>query len=272
MLLHYHPLHFIRLVRAYSNMKIEGQFGGHRELRAISYCIKSIDQLNRDRTNIIPTLTDVHIPHQINQISEMLFFMDQFHHNIDFLAYVGLKKQEIICKIIDERMPSNILEIGSYVGYTTLSCAKSQIVNRINDPKIVCLEKYQNNIALANKLIQYCKLNFIKIFHGTCDNILSNHTMKNDFYLYLQQQKIDKFDLIIMDHDRSCYLNDLCLLMKYHLININCKIIVNGVEGHLLYGDPYEFIYYIHKNTDKFRLNICLDDQLDGKLCVISVL
>lgn len=117
-----------------------------------------------------------------------------------------------LCKIIK---PKKILEIGSFIGYSTLSLAKASGKNC----KIYSIEKFKEFFDIANYNFKKNKLDKkIKLLHGDANIILNK--IKNL-----------KFDLVFIDGDKENYLNLFKIIEKKYLTK-NALVIVDNFFFH----------------------------------------
>ena len=127
----------------------------------------------------------------------------------------------------------NILEIGTFTGYSALSMALA-----INDVFITCLDKNEKTSQVAINFFNKAKVEKkINLIVG--DAIESLKTLLN---------KNKKFDLIFIDADKENYINyyDIC----FKLISNNGLILIDNV---LWKGDV------INKNKNDKMTNIIRD-------------
>lgn len=109
------------------------------------------------------------------------------------------------------KKPKRILEIGSFIGYSTLFLAKS--TNK--DCKVYTIEKFKEFLEIA-------KLNFkknnldkkIKIINGEAQEVLKKY-------------KNLKFDFVFLDGDKGNYLKIFKLIENKHLMKGSVIIVDN---------------------------------------------
>ena len=153
---------------------------------------------------------------------------------------------------------TNILEIGSFIGYSSIFLAK----HSSKETRITSIEKYKIFYEIAKKNILKNKLNKkITLINNDANNELTKMTLK---------KKI-KFDLVFLDGDKGNYLKFFKLIEK--LIKKNTIIIVDNVyfQGDVINSKPKtekgkgvnKFLNYIKKKNNFY---ISLLPAYDGIL------
>lgn len=145
---------------------------------------------------------------------------------------------ELLSKIILERKPKNILEIGTSNGYSTLYLAK----NLNSNSSITTIEINDERFEIAKKNFEDCKIKNIIQVKGEITEILNSNKLKNQ-----------KFDLIFLDAMQREYLNLIKTFEKNTLLENEAIIIADNVLSH---GNMKEFIEYMEKNYDTKVLDI----------------
>ncbi|MDH3004626.1 MAG: O-methyltransferase [Candidatus Shikimatogenerans sp. JK-2022] len=138
----------------------------------------------------------------------------------------------IISKI---KNPTNILEIGTFLGYSSL-CLSEGLNNK---GKLITIESNKKYFNIATKNISSTKFkNKIKIIYGNALKILP------------KLNKI-KFDLIFIDADKKNYINYIKLIKNK--INKGCIILIDNVlwKGLVIKKQKDNYTKYIH-NFNKF--------------------
>lgn len=137
------------------------------------------------------------------------------------------RTEELLKKILLEKSPKHILEIGTFIGYSAsvmLECCK--------DAYITSLEKDKQNSLDAIKNLT--NMGFSGRFEVICC----------DAFQYLQDNENKKFDLIFLDGPKGQYIKYLPYLKK--MLNLGGVLVADDV---LFYGlvDSSEHIAHKHR-------------------------
>ena len=208
-----------------------------------------------------------------DSVSRILSFCDEFCTKRHWMMHVGPSKANILKDAFNFLPASltssaiNVLEIGSYCGYSTALIAnllaerdksrsgegngicndrseaisKSHLVSIEPDPKCV---KWTNRMLSTS----FCNLSsYSTVLQTTVSVIMKDGEMdpkiNSDFLTQLSLLQWDKkgegenikFDLVFIDHDKSKYLCDLKLLQQSSLLKEKCVIVADNV---LSFGQP----------------------------------
>ena len=131
----------------------------------------------------------------------------------------------------------NILEIGSFFGYSALSMAYYGIPSS-STTKITCIEANPENAAVARRVIQKglgTKSDRVQIKEGISTTLLKSEVLT----------PMAPFDFVFLDHDKDTYIVDLKLLESRGWLTPTCTIVADnvvfpGAPGYLEYvmGQP----------------------------------
>jgi len=151
---------------------------------------------------------------------------------------ISKEQGEILAKIILERKPKNILEIGTSNGYSTLYLAK----NLEFDSKITTIEINEQRYDIAKNNFSDCNIQNIIQLKGEILEILNNETLKNQ-----------KFDFIFLDAMQREYLNLIKIIEKQNLLTQDGMLIADNVLSH---GNMALFIKYMKEKYNTQILEI----------------
>ena len=147
-----------------------------------------------------------------NDPESILRVIDNYAYKKTFLMNIGDEKGFILERAIIDSNASNILELGVYLGYSTIRILK----NLKNDSKLTSIE---SNKKFANIALEHIKL----------AGLSERHELKigksNDVIPNLKE----KYDFIFIDHWKDLYLKDLKILESYNLIKKDAWIFADNV-------------------------------------------
>ncbi|CAF1307391.1 unnamed protein product [Didymodactylos carnosus] len=145
---------------------------------------------------------------------------------------IGDTKGKILDAALQSRQPKTVLELGTFLGYSSLRMA-SQLPE---DTLIVTIDVDPASIATARRIHEHAGVtNRIQI--------VLNPTYQSIPYLS-KKFHIDSFDFIFIDHDKADYLSDLKLLEDVGLIKPGTMIVADNI---IFPGAP-DYVNYIRNN------------------------
>ena len=125
---------------------------------------------------------------------------------------IGDQKGEILDKAIKDSRATNILELGVYLGYSTI-----RILNNMTDnSKLTSIEANEKFAHIAKEHIEISGLS-------------KNHILKigksSDLIPSLEEQ----YDFVFIDHWKDLYLKDLQLLEEFGLLKQGAWVFADNV-------------------------------------------
>ena len=126
-----------------------------------------------------------------NNPNSILKIIDDYAYKSTFLMNIGDQKGEILDKAIKDSRATNILELGVYLGYSTI-----RILNNMTDTsKLTSIEANEKFAQIAREHIEISGLS-------------KNHILKigksSDLIPLLEEQ----YDFVFIDHWKDLYLKD----------------------------------------------------------------
>jgi len=141
--------------------------------------------------------------------------IDKFCWNFHWMMHVGDEKGKILSDEVKKSKPLNVLELGTYCGYSTIRIA----MNIPDNGKVYTIDPNRNLIeSVTKKLIEKAGLsNKVVFLNGYSDAVISTLNSST------------KFDLVFLDHDKKRYYPDLLLLESNGLLNPGCTLVADNV-------------------------------------------
>lgn len=128
--------------------------------------------------------------------------IDEYHEKHNKLMNVGDVKGPTIIKLITERKPSTMIELGGYVGYSAILFGNAL---KSHGGRLISIEKNPEMAAVANQLVELAGLRGnVQIIVGASDEVLQE--------LVREKREIKEVELMFIDHWQRLYLPDLWLL------------------------------------------------------------
>ncbi|CAF2716754.1 unnamed protein product [Rotaria sp. Silwood2] len=167
-------------------------------------------------------------------IENVIDTIDKFGWTKQWLMNIGDRKGKILDDAIRTRKPKTILELGTFLGYSSLRMA-AQLPN---DALIISIEINPESAKIAHTIHKHAGVeNRIKIIVDSTENVIPH--LNKTFH-------INKFDLIFIDHDGAAYLPDFMLLEQYNLIKSGTMIVADNV----IYPGAPKYLKYIRNNPN----------------------
>lgn len=112
----------------------------------------------------------------------------------------------------------NILELGTFFGYSVLNIAKSMTKTSI----LTTIEGNSLNFEVANVIVHYA----LK-YNSELRKRINIIQMNSDKYL---ESLIDKiYDFIYLDHDKNCYLRDIKYLIDKNFLGYTVTVVADNI-------------------------------------------
>ncbi len=147
-----------------------------------------------------------------NNPNSILKIIDDYAYKSTFLMNIGDQKGEILDKAIKDSRATNILELGVYLGYSTIRI----LSNMMDNSKLTSIEANEKFAQIAKEHIEISGLS-------------KNHILKigksSDLIPSLEEQ----YDFVFIDHWKDLYLKDLQLLEEFGLLKQGAWVFADNV-------------------------------------------
>ena len=147
-----------------------------------------------------------------NDPESVLKIIDDYAYKKTFLMNIGDKKGLYLEKAIRQSEAENILELGVYLGYSTI-----RILKNLNGESV--LTSIESNEKFADIAREHIEIAGLGINHNLIIGKSSEIIPK------LKGQ----YDFIFIDHWKDLYLKDLKMLEKYNLLKKDAWIFADNV-------------------------------------------
>ncbi|OJJ39942.1 hypothetical protein ASPWEDRAFT_37814 [Aspergillus wentii DTO 134E9] len=171
-----------------------------------------------------------------NSPARVLAAIDQYGREKAFLMNVGHEKGRIVTDIIAQRKPSIMIELGGYVGYSTILFADA--VRKAGGKKYLSLELSPTFATVSKALVQLAGLDdIVEYMIGPC----------RDSLRALRSTRSGALDLIFLDHAKFAYTNDLKLCEELALVGQGTTLVADNV---ICPGNP-KYLEYLRSPPAK---------------------
>lgn len=174
--------------------------------------------------------------------TSVLNIIDKFGWEETFLMNIGDIKGEILIHELNKKKPKNILEVGTYIGYSAIRISSQLKQNNLqnndnNDnttkSRFISLDISSTHLNYAKETVEYAGLSdYVTFLEGTVTTTLKS---------FVEKENIDGFDFVFLDHHKKFYLSDLKYLLSENLLKPGAIIVADNV---LLPGSP-DYWYFI---------------------------
>jgi len=154
------------------------------------------------------------------------------------------KKVKLLQSIIVECKPKNILEIGTFFGYSAINIAEVMPADCI----LTCIEANSENVIVAKEMLTKAFgknsdiLDRINIITGISTDVIQSQEWSSNLKA--------KIDFLFLDHDKDCYLRDLIILENKNMLDSKrCLVVADNV---IFPGAPgyLEHVGYVGATTE----------------------
>jgi catechol O-methyltransferase len=154
---------------------------------------------------------------------------------------IGPHKGAFISKLIAERKPSVMIELGGYVGYSAVLFGDAVRAN--GGKQYLSLEINPENAAVANMIVELAGLrDFVRIIVGSSNESLIR--------LIKVEKYISQIELLFIDHWKDLYLPDLLLLEELNVLKPGVSVI--AADNVIMPGAP-EYLEYVRASPTQKR-------------------
>jgi len=162
--------------------------------------------------------------------------IDQYCWKFESMIHIGDVKGKILDGIIKEYKPTNLLELGTYCGYSSLRIA------RLLNPKanFYAVDCDENCAVVADEIHRFAGMqDKIRIVIGNSNEVIQDMSKK---------QEVGSFDLVFMDHWKPCYKRDLILLEELGMLHTGSVIVADNCT----YPGCPDYLEYV-RNNPKYK-------------------
>ncbi|KAL1848075.1 hypothetical protein Plec18170_008250 [Paecilomyces lecythidis] len=194
--------------------------GRHLELLHYLYKHPNIDEIRGNPSKVVATI-------------------DEFDTKVKMLPNVGPQKGKYITDLIAELKPEFMVELGSYVGYSTVLFADA--VRRAGGKRYIGLEKSPEFAAVTYMIVELAGLrDFVTIVVGPSSKTLQKWATTGE---------VKQIPLLFIDHLKPLYTVDLKLCEHYGLVAPGSVLTADNVISP---GAP-EYLAYVRSNVEEKR-------------------
>ncbi|XP_012412622.1 transmembrane O-methyltransferase [Trichechus manatus latirostris] len=212
--------HFWLLVRTVLLRSLRDCLSGLRiEERAFSYVLTHA--LPGDPGHIITTL-------------------DHWSSHCEYLGHMGPVKGQVLTRLVEEKAPVCVLELGTYCGYSTLLIARALPAGG----RLLTVERDPRTALVAEKLIRLAGFDesTVELIVGSSEEVIP---------CLRTQHGLSRAELVLLAHRPRYYLRDLQLLEAHALLPAGATVLAD----HVLFPGAPRFLQYA-KSCGHYRCRL----------------
>ncbi|KAH6980919.1 S-adenosyl-L-methionine-dependent methyltransferase [Ilyonectria sp. MPI-CAGE-AT-0026] len=170
---------------------------------------------------------------------KILAVIDKYARTKKYLMNVGEDKGKIVTDLIKEVKPQTMVELGGYVGYSTILFGAA--VRQVGGSRYWSLERNPEFAAVISSLIDLAGLSdIVEVVVGPSDASLRR---------LHKQGALSSIDLMFLDHYKPAYLYDLKLCEQLHLVGPGSVLAADNV---IKPGNP-PYLAYVRSSVAEKR-------------------
>jgi len=174
-----------------------------------------------------------------NSPKNVLAAIDEYGRTEKYLMNVGEDKGRIVCDIIEETKPAIMVELGGYVGYSTILFADA--LRRSGGKTYYCLERNPEFGAVVASLADLAGLSdVVRVVVGTSSSSVARLHAEG---------LLSRIDMMFLDHYKPAYTPDLKLAEELGLISPGTVLCADNV---IYPGNP-PYLEYVRRTVQQKR-------------------
>lgn len=151
---------------------------------------------------------------------------------------VGSRKGEIVTDLIAKHKPKTMIELGSYIGYSTILFAAAlrdngghEYISFERDPKFACVASALVDLAGLSHVVRF-------VVGSSSSSLVQEH----------EAGRLNRADMVFLDHYKPAYVRDLKILESLGVIQVDSVLAADNV---IEPGNPTYLEYVRSSVADK---------------------
>ncbi|MBV9799362.1 MAG: O-methyltransferase [Solirubrobacterales bacterium] len=210
---------FIRLLLSMRRLMRVWQVGDGREERLADYVVQNARE---------------------GDLDDVIRAIDEYCYERSYMINVGDEKGAILDEAVRRARPSQVLELGTYCGYSALRICRAMP----DDARVVSIEFNAANALIAHRILEHAGIiDRVAVLVGTLgDGGRTIATLEAEHGL-----AAGSLDFVFIDHDKNVYLSDLELILGQGWLHPGSVVIADNVK---FPGAP-EYRAYLKERQDQ---------------------
>ncbi|XP_036113827.1 transmembrane O-methyltransferase homolog isoform X1 [Molossus molossus] len=170
----------------------------------------------------------------------ILTTLDHWSSHCEYLSHMGPVKGQILMRMVEEKAPACVLELGTYCGYSTLLIARALTPGS----RLLTVERDPRTAVVAEKLIRLAGFDerTVELIVGSSEEVIPR---------LRSQYQLSRADLVLLAHRPRYYLRDLQLLEAHALLPAGATVLAD----HVLFPGAPRFLQYA-KSCGRYRCRL----------------
>ena len=156
-------------------------------------------------------------------LDDVIRVVDDFAYHRSFLINVGDEKGEILDAAIRRTEPRQLLELGTYCGYSALRAARVMP----EGARLVSIEFNADNAAIARRIWDHAGIGEeLTVLVGTLGDGGATIARLESEYGFAS----GSLDFVFIDHDKSAYLTDLRRILDQGWLHPGSVVVADNIR------------------------------------------
>lgn len=192
---------FIRLLLSMRRLMRVWQVGDGREERLADYVLQNARQ---------------------GDLDDVIRAIDEYCYQRSFMINVGDEKGAILDEAVRRARPSQLLELGTYCGYSALRICRAMP----NDARLVSIEFNPANAVIARRIWEHAGISDrAALLVGTLGDGGPIATLEAEHGF-----AAGSLDFVFIDHDKNVYVSDLELILGRGWLHPGSVVVADNVK------------------------------------------
>ena len=192
---------FLRMLLGVKRLTTEWQVGDGREQRALDYVLAHARK---------------------GDAKDVVRAIDEFAYKHSYLINVGDEKGEILDAALRRANPRQVLELGTYCGYSA-----TRMASVVSQAKITSIEFNAANAEISRQVFAHAGISErVKVVYGTLgDGGQTLRRLREEFGF-----REGSLDFVFVDHEKTVYLSDLKLILEQGWLHRGALVVADNVK------------------------------------------
>ena len=156
-------------------------------------------------------------------LDDVIRVVDEFAYHRSFLINVGDEKGELLDAAIRRTEPRQLLELGTYCGYSALRAARVMAAGA----RLVSIEFNADNAAIARRIWDHAGIGEeLTVLVGTLGDAGATIAKLESEYGFAG----GSLDFVFIDHDKSAYLPDLRRILDRGWLHPGSVVVADNIR------------------------------------------
>lgn len=192
---------FIRLLLSMRRLMRVWQVGDGREERLADYALQNARR---------------------GDLDDVIRAIDEYCYQRSFMINVGDEKGAILDEAVRRARPSQLLELGTYCGYSALRICRAMP----NDARLVSIEFNPANAVIARRIWEHAGISGrVALLVGTLGDGGPIATLEAEHGF-----AAGSLDFVFIDHDKNVYVSDLELILGRGWLHPGSVVVADNVK------------------------------------------